>query len=248
MSAFRSSVAAAVLGLAACYGEIPTRPFRLSASIAATGADARPSPDYEGLQRLTGTGQLEGPTSLLVADASLGTVRFSFDEAAAPGVAIPAVFDGAEVLVLLQWNLESTDPHGDPLPLVAARIFFAGRGSPDALRFVIAEGSLRTGSGVAEVPALAEPVLGESDLPYYELAPTGLSFVATRCGEVYPDHLMVIGPDRTVFLSEGQEGLIPVGTLGAPTWVVHHVTSWHRAGREGSCREPGAWTQFAAWR
>ena len=248
MSASRSSLAAALLWLAGCYGEIPTHPFRLAASVVATGADVRPSADYRGYLQIEGPGQLEGPTSLVLDDATYGAVRFEFDAAAAPGVVIPAVFDGAQVSVILQWSLLSTDPHGDPLPLVAARIGLAGRSSPDALRFVIAEGSLRTGSGTAGVPTLVQPGAGETDLPAYDLAPTGLSFVATRCGEVYPDQLVATGPDRTLFLSGGQEGVIPVETLGAPTWVVHHVTSWHRAGREGSCREPGAWMQFAAWR
>jgi len=248
VSASRSSLAAALLWLAGCYGEVPTHPFHLAASVVATGTEARPSPDYVGIQPLEGAGTLESPTSILVADGFYGTVRVSFDQAAAPGVVIPAVFDGTRVSVALQWSTQTVDPHGNPLPLIAARIGLAGRGSPDALRFIIAEGSLRAESGVASVPVLAQPDVGETDLPAYDLSSTSLSFVATHCGEVYPDHLEVVGPDRTLFLSEGQEGLIPVGTLGAPTWVVHHVMSWHRAGREGSCREPGAWTQFAAWR
>ncbi len=248
MSAFRSSLAAALLGLAACYGEIPTHPFRLAASVVATGVDARPAPDFSGIQPLVGQGQLEAPNSLVVGDAVYGPVRFTFDQAAAPQVAIPAVFDGAQVSLVLQWTTQTTGPHGEPLPLVAARLGFAGTASPDAFRFVIAEGSLRSDNGTATVPGLAQPGFGEVDVPAYEIISTGLSFVVTHCGEVYADQLSVAGPDRTLYLAEGQEGLIPVSTLGAPTWTVHHVKSWHRAGREGSCREPGAWTQLAAWR
>ncbi len=246
MLASRSSLAAALLGLAGCYGEIPTHPFHLSAVVVATGADAKASPTD--LTPLEGMGQLEGPTSLLVDDATYGQVRVSFDGAAAPGVVFPSIFDGAQVEVALQWTDRAVDPRGDPMPLVAVRIGFGLQGSFLTPRFIIAEGSVRTGGGVAAVPDLAQPLIGQTDVPVYEVISTGLSFVVTHCGEVYPDQLAATGPDRTLYLSEGQEGPIPVGTLGAPTWVVHHVRSWHRAGREGSCREPGAWTQLAAWR
>ncbi len=246
MSAFRSSLAAALLGLAGCYAEIPTHPFHLSATVVATGADAKASPTE--LTQLVGMAQLEGPASLLVDDATYGQVRVSFDGAAAPGVSIPTIFDGAQVSVALQWTDRAVDPKGDPMPLVTVRIGFGVQGAVATPRFIIAEGSVRTGNGVAAVPEVAQPFLGQTDLPLYDVISTGLAFVVTHCGEVYPDQLSAAGPDRTLYLSEGQEGIIPVGTLGAPTWVVHHVKSWHRAGREGSCREPGAWTQLAAWR
>ncbi len=244
-----AAVAAALAALLACHGEIPTRPFRLSVAVVATGEPVRPAPAVAGVLRLEGAARIEGPSSAVLEDPGLGPVRLSFDSAPAPDAAFPADLDGRAAVALVQFDPDSVDHLGAPLPYPALRLGLPGAGgAPDLYRFVLAEGTYRLPDGLPQPPILAQPTLSDQDLPSYGAVSKGISFVSTSCGQEYLDDLAVIGPAGSVLLERGELGSVSVANLGLPAWAVRHVVTWHRAQEGGEGCPPGSWTQFAAWR
>jgi hypothetical protein len=243
----------ACLALAACTREIPVQPFRIRATDAA-GTSIAELQSQVAIVFLEGTGHLASPSELRVDDARLGRgpIALAFEAAAAPGLAFPAALDAAPLLVEILVDPSSLGPGGVPLPIRGVRVGIAGPAGSSIPRFLIGEGTLRRVDGT---PALPRPLGFETPddvIPSMEVLNQGLYFEPSQCGELYRDALLASGPDRTLRLDAGEEGLVPVNDVpGLPAWTVHHVQSWHRAGwesRGGCAPEDGAWTQLAAWR
>lgn len=240
-------VAAAAVALAGCpTPELELRPFRIDIRVAgapATLAEGLPEPARIDL---SGAATRISDTELAVADATLGDVRITFRNDAAPDVVFPASLQGETVFVTAVGDPTARLPDGSPLRFPGFRVAV---GTPADLRhrFLLGESTAASGFDTGVVPfPLAR--LGEEDFPVLFIQVDWLDFEPQDCGVVYHDFLGVAlpGADEATFLGRGGrvDGLL-VGAFEGP-WTVHHVQSWHRT---GDCPDDApAFSQMAAWR
>lgn len=228
------ALAAALLAACTVEREPDVTPFAIAADV--NGVPLAASGDFVGIAAV------EAPNTLrLTSGESVLTVTFDAD--AAPGVAFPADLDGQQIGVGIHVDDAHVGADGAPLRIPGLQIVALAAGGGVEFRFLMGEGTYRTGNDLPATPPALRPI-NPTDFPVLQVIADNLYFEPAACGLVYYDRLRVLVNEREDLPFDTEKRV----ELGDPPagWTVHHVLSWHR---NGDCpNEIATWTQVAMWR